>query len=120
MRIINRHKSERARAIQQDQALLSLRNTLELELNAATYKHMLDAEDRDNLQTELRDKAKRRYGFRKYLQSLKTRQAIRSNINEYLTVLFIAVAAGIIITHIGLFGAPAYLAIGIPLSTGAI
>ena len=94
MRIVNHHGTERTRAIQQDYALRSLRNTLELELNAKT---------------------KRRYGFRKYLRSIEARQAISRNIDKYLTVLFIAFAGAIVITHIGLFGAPAFLSIGIPL-----
>ena len=97
MRIINNHRSEKTRAIQQDYALASLRNTLELELDTG-----------------------RRYGFRKYLQSLETRQAISRNIDKYLTVLFIAFAGAIIITHIGIFGVPIFCSVGIPLSTGAI
>ena len=97
MRIINNHRSEKTRAIQQDYALASLRNTLELELDTG-----------------------RRYGFRKYLRSLAARQAISRNINEYLTVLFIGIAAAIIITDICFYGAPAFLTIGIPMSTGAI
>lgn len=128
MQIVNPHGTERSRAIQQDYALQSFRNALEREYKPFTVSDLLlelGVEDRENLETELQDKAERRHSwfsnmYRKYLRSLETRQAIRSNIDKYVTVLFIAAVAVIIITHVGLYGAPAFLSIGVPLSTGAM
>jgi len=133
MRIVNPHGTEKSRAIQQYYALQSFRTALEREYESRTVSDVLlelAPDDRDLIYDRVNlvmdSKAERHHSwfssmYRKYLQSLKTRQAIRSNIDKYLTATFIALAAAIICADIAFYGAPAFLSIGIPLaSSGAI
>ncbi len=132
MRIVNPHGTERSRAIQQDYALQSFRAALEREYESRTVSDVLlelAPNDRDLIydRVNLIMDSERRHSwfsnmFRRYVRSLKTRQAIRSNIDQYLTVLFIAISATVIIFDISLYGVNGiWLMAAVPLaSTGAI